>query len=115
MGVMFGGKISSSSVDSYVPITPPNPDPRNFKILSDTTRGRYLLIKIKYPDCTNYEGVKLLIFKDVTLKELQKQKAIDPHFSNSKKYHSPVARFEPTKQGEKMAKRLMATMENLGE
>jgi hypothetical protein len=76
-----------------------NPDPYYFKIKEFMQIGPYLAVKIHYPTCTNYEGNKILIFDGLTFEELQKQKAIDPHFSSTKKFKSPIARFEPTEQG----------------
>jgi len=37
---------------------------------------------------------------------LEKQGAIDPHFSDNHKYISPIARFVPTEEGLAMAKKL---------
>lgn len=76
-----------------------NPDPNNYKIVKHLQFGKFLLIMINYPDCTNYEGNKILLFDNVSLFELIKQEKIDPHFSNNKKYKSPIARFEPTVYG----------------
>lgn len=77
----------------------PNPNPGRYKIIRHVARDGNLLVKIKYLDCTNYEGNKILLYKKTTLKQLKKQKYIDPHFSKSKKFRSPFARFEPTKKG----------------
>lgn len=76
-----------------------NPDPYNYKIKSYTQLYNYLILEINYPNCLNYEGNKILVFKGVTLKDIKKQKCIDPHFSDNKNYISPIARFEPTKEG----------------
>ena len=88
-----------------VPGTPSssNPNPSNYEILDSRQIGPYLIVKIKYPDCTNYEGIKILVFKGCTLGTLQLQKLIDPHFSENKEFHSPIARFEPTDAGWDMA------------
>lgn len=75
-----------------------NPNPNNYLIVDSKTIKDYLLLKIKYHDCTSYEGKKVLLFK-CSLKDLLKQKSIDPHFSDNKDYISPIARFEPTEQG----------------
>ena len=91
----------------------PNPNPSRWRILSHYELDKYLVIKINYPDCTNYEGNKILVFEDVTLSKLTKQKMIDPHFSENKKYHSPVARFEPTESGWIMAKMFVAMMKKV--
>lgn len=77
----------------------PNPKPDNYKILMWQSVGHNLVIMIKYLDCTNYEGKKVLVFENCTLNKLQKQKLIDPHFSENKKFFSPIARFEPTERG----------------
>ena len=50
----------------------------------------------------------------VTKEELIKQGkdvGIDPHFSDNKKYHSPIARFEPTDRGWEMALTLCINLE----
>ena len=77
----------------------PNPDPNNYKIVKSRQMGEYLLMMINYPDCTNYEGNKILLFRGTELDRLLKQNAIDPHFCVNKKFHSPIARFEPTHFG----------------
>lgn len=76
----------------------PNPDPNNYKILKKRQIGDYLAIKIKYIDCTNYEGNKILVFKS-NIDKLKSQKYIDPHFCDNKKFISPIARFTPDKEG----------------
>ena len=94
---------SSSSFDTNYSYSTGNPDPTNYKILEHSEYKGYLIVEIRYPDCRNYEGKKLLLFKDISLNDLLRQRKIDPHFSDNKDYHSPVARFEPTRSGWKMA------------
>jgi len=88
----------------------PNPKPDNYKILKLQQIGNHLIIKIKYLDCVNYEGVKVLVFENCKLTDLTKQKLIDPHFSENKKFKSPIARFEPTEKGWKLAINLMENL-----
>src|ERR1017187_7776268 len=76
-----------------------NPDPFNFKILETAQIGQYLAVRINYPNCTNYEGNKILVYDGMEVDELKKMKGIDPHFSGSKEWKGPIARFEPTIQG----------------
>lgn len=99
MGLRIGRSSScwDGSVRSQIPEN--NPNPNNYKIIRTEQFENALLMEILYPDCTNYEGRKILLFKKVTLKEVMKQGAIDPHFSNNSKFHSPFARFEPTELG----------------
>jgi len=85
----------------------PNPDPNNYKIIRSYEFNNKLIIEIKYLDCTNYEGHKILYYEDCTLIKLLKQKSIDPHFSENKKFYSPTARFEPTEKGWNIAYNLM--------
>jgi hypothetical protein len=112
---------SSSRFDSYYDSfdynKPPttidaNPNPNNYEIIEHLESNGWLLIKIKYPDCKNYEGIKILLFRNVTVMDLLKQKLIDPHFSENKEYKSPFARFEPTELGWEAAMILMRVDSN---
>jgi hypothetical protein len=73
----------------------PAPNPKNFKILNTTHRPRGQVLVVEYPDCTNYEGRKVLVYK--TSDFLDTKKELDPHFQKGKL--SPFARFEPTPAG----------------
>lgn len=81
----------------------PNPDPANYEIVLAEEVGRFLVLKIHYPDCTNYEGNKILVFEGIKPLDLLRQKLIDPHFFVNKKIASPIARFVPTPEGWNMA------------
>ena len=96
-------EIDLSKVYSNEPPKLPNPDPKNYIITHEYICGKFIVLKIRYPDCTNFEGNKILVYKDITLEDLKKQGSIDPHFSDNKEFHSPIARFEPTQEGIKMA------------
>jgi hypothetical protein len=76
--------------------------------------GNLLILEIEYPDCTNYEGRKLLVFENVTVNDLIKQRSIDPHFSENKKYISPIARFRPNEEGWKDAVSFCSIKNKLG-
>jgi hypothetical protein len=81
-----------------------NPDPGNWKIVKAKEYDKYLILMMQYPDCTNYEGKKILVFEKITLVDLVNQKQIDPHFfPGNTSVKSPVARFEPTDRGWNMA------------
>jgi hypothetical protein len=82
----------------------PNPDPKNYVVLMSKTINDCLILRVKYPDCINYEGTKILLFdKGVTIDQLNNQGSIDPHFSNNENFISPIARFIPTRKGWYMA------------
>ena len=87
-----------------------NPDPYVYIIESEYVTDNGCVLFIHYPNCTNYEGRKILVF-DAQFDVIKKQIAIDPHFSNNKEFISPIARFVPTIEGWDMAKFLL---DNLG-
>lgn len=109
MGVIK--RFSSSSYDSQQSNnrksnevkTGQNPDPKRYSIKRMHKKDDFLILKINYPDCTNYEGNKILVFKGCTIVDLVQQESIDPHFSENKNFHSPIARFKPDDEGWKMA------------
>lgn len=75
-----------------------NPDPYNYEVVDVYQSGDYLCLKVKYPNCTNAEGVKIMVIKE-SLLGLIKRKSLDPHFGAN---DAPIARFEPTAIGWEM-------------
>lgn len=80
-----------------------NPNPNEYKIVWHHEVGNHLVVEINYPDCTNYEGNKVLVYKNTTMSELEAQGSIDPHFCDNRSFLSPFARFEPTGTGKAAA------------
>lgn len=80
---------------------PSAPDPINFEILEIIQVKNHVVAKIKYPDCTNFEGIKICLFVYTTISYICGLKSIDPHFSEDS--DSPFARFKPNEVGWKMA------------
>lgn len=96
MGVF---KMFSSSSLPNQPAPQNNPDPSNFIIIKSYDRRDYCAVMIRYPDCDNYEGLKILVFNEL-LEKITRQTVLDPHFTDkSGLYCVPIARFEPTQQG----------------
>jgi hypothetical protein len=85
----------------------PNPVPDRYRITYQEQIGDYLIVKVEYPDCTNYEGLKIMLYK-TTWENLSRQESIDPHFCED--CLSPIARFEPTERGLTMARFLANSM-----
>lgn len=111
MGIrLFSSSIDDISCNRTVVVKEtvllPNPDPHKYEILRSEQIDDHLLVMIQYPDCTNYEGKKILLFEGITLEQLVFQKFIDPHFSDSAKYKHPIARFVPTEVGWEMGRKL---------
>ncbi len=97
------GKPSNSVADVPYKAVPGNPDPLLYTIKKHARVNSFLIVRVKYCGCTNFEGMKILVFKDATMDQLLAQRTIDPHFSDSEKFIHPVARFVPTVEGMKMA------------
>ncbi len=97
----------SESKPAYEPPLPPNPDPLRFTIERVKETGPYLAGLIHYPDCTNYEGRKIIVFEGLTETKLRSMKYLDPHFFEG----GPVmARFQPDESGWENALQLMRTL-----
>jgi hypothetical protein len=110
MGVIGKGSYSSFDIPKQ---HLPNPDPRKYKILRYKCRGLCLVVEIEYEGCTNYEGRKVMLFRNTTINKLKQQGAIDPHFSDNTDMISPFARFEPTELGWYAALRLASDLPEL--
>ena len=85
-----GGYLCSENYPSA-----PNPNPSRWKILETYRAARATVLKVKYLDCTNFEGEKILVYDQHV--HIKKDQDLDPHFS--KNTLSPIARFKPTKKG----------------
>ena len=89
-----------------------NPDPTNFRITSLETFKGVTVLEVTYPDAMNFEGKKILVFKDVPIQELLNAKVLDPHFHDDSltAVKSPIARFKPTPEGLEMARVFAKTL-----
>lgn len=82
-----------------------NPDPKNFEIINWKIIGNWTVALVIYPDCQNYEGRKIMVYDKPNLDEVIAANggSLDPHFSDNKSFISPIARFEPTQRGFRLA------------
>lgn len=94
----LGPKISSG--ETYM-VNPVNPNPHLFKIIQIEQFDNCYMSVINYPNCTNFEGNKILI----TTWDPRNRISIDPHFSSG---YGLIARFEPSPEGSRLA-RLLAS------
>ena len=97
MGLFKKGCWTNPTIDSA-------PNPSNFKVLKEVKYGELWLSVIEYPNCTNYEGKKILI----TLNRPSELLYLDPHFSVG---GTVIARFQPTKTGWELGKKLCESIE----
>lgn len=104
MGIYIGRSRCSYEKPTVQVIVQGNPNPKDYIINESLQVGAFLIVVITYPDCKNFEGRKVLLYKDCTIEDLKAQKdGIDPHFFDKKTHKSPIARFEPTEMGVRMA------------
>lgn len=83
------------------------PDSRKFEILEIEEHNHNLVLKVKYPNCAkcSYEGIKIMVLPNCSLKDAIFWKEIDPHFADptkalpKSKSPPPVARFPASKRG----------------
>ena len=84
-----------------------SPDNTRFEVLDAVQDGPYLIMKVQYPNCAkcSYEGIKVMVFEDVTAFDALKWKVLDPHFRDPNETRSereappPVARFPANERG----------------
>lgn len=100
MGLSLFSKCSTN----YTPTAPaPNPNPGRWTLLDWWEYKRGYVLKVRYPDATNYEGVKIMVYRGKFPGE-GKLTTLDPHFRPGS--DSPIARFRPDSDGVHMAMKL---------
>lgn len=82
----------------------PDGNPNKYRFTVNQTRrvGKAIVAMVHYPDCINFEGLKILVYENAEeFESLHRNKVMDPHFLDGQA--SPIARFEPTDRGWKLA------------
>lgn len=75
-----------------------NPNKHNFSVVRRLDIGKVVVVEVKYPDCRNHDGKKILVYdKKEIFERGVRNKSLDPHFLEIG--NSPVARFEPSETG----------------
>jgi len=83
------------------------PDAEKYQVEDVLRVGNHLVMKVLYPNCTkcSYEGNKVMVFLNVSEKEVLKWRKIDPHFRdpktqlNPRDAPGPAARFPANPEG----------------
>lgn len=109
MGALSPFRQSSSHPASLPSV---NPDPAKFKIVQIKRYGRYVMVVADYQGCTNFEGRKVLIYRDFP--PVDSITTLDPHFSKDSVL-SPLARFEPSCSGMRLAEKFCDMCDSLEE
>lgn len=107
MGLSFI-KSSSCACETPSPVAPALAP--KFEILKLETFGEFVLAEVLYPDSTNYEGRKVMVYF-AKLTDIANAKELDPHFCDGG-HLSPIARFAPTSTGRRAARMLCRLLSN---
>lgn len=75
----------------------PNPRPDRWTLLERANSPYGYVLRVRYLDCTNFEGVKIMVYRG----SYSPKRHLDPHFSEDPE--APVARFRPDADGWRMA------------
>ncbi len=81
-------------------------DPTEFVVAHTEQIDGHVVAMIVYLSVQNYEGKKVMVFANTTAKQLSCCRLLDPHFVTDAPIGAliPVARFEPTQRGWKLAR-----------
>ena len=91
------GSILRRSCSTNTNEVAPNPSPERWELLRILEFKYAHVMKVRYLDCTNYEGVKVMVFAGA----YHARKILDPHFDETDT--SPIARFRPDDEGWRLA------------
>jgi len=80
----------------------PNPNKHNFKVMGYIHGDVYDILIVHYPDCTTFDGLKILVVSHGSVDENTKE--LDPHFFED---GNVIARFIPTGEGINLAQQLL--------
>jgi len=82
------------------------PDSTQYDIVDIQQIGSHLLVKANFPNCEacSYEGTKILVYLNTSMKEAIRWKRLDPHFreelgASPQDAPSPDARFPASEEG----------------
>lgn len=82
---------------------PRNPDPMRFNLVDVREIGDVTVAYVTYPNCTTFDGRKLLVFDGHCKALLKVARVLDPHFLPNNKL---VARLRPDEAGLRMLERI---------
>lgn len=104
----YCGKDCSTGPYQPVPVLDGEPIPTMFTVEDVQYLGEYVLVRINYPHCKNWDGDKICLYKTNVWIEVSCSGVIDPHFLPDRL--SPMARFEPSDEGVDLAVRLLHSL-----
>jgi hypothetical protein len=105
MGCSCMGSSSGNCSPSYTKKseTTPNPNPHRFTIKEIWSSGHASILWVNYPDCTTFNGDKIMVYCGLYWDRLLEKKALDPHFIIDDMNY-PLVRFRGNHHGLEWAK-----------
>jgi hypothetical protein len=96
---------SRSSDNDFGPAMqdPRNPDPHRFRINRIYEIADVTVVDVTYPNCTTFDGRKILVFDGHCMALLKVARVLDPHFLSS---NTLIARVRPDAAGMRMLDRI---------
>ena len=109
MGIkLFSSGTSYNSCITPTSVTSPNPNPYRFEVIKRRDNSKYILLILKYQDCTTYNGYKVLLYKIEDKNEVDRMirdKNLDPHFLEGNT--SPILRVPYSIEGLELISNIM--------
>lgn len=94
----------SSCGDTRGPVQDPrNPDPHRFHINRIYEIADVTVVDVTYPNCTTFDGRKILVFDGHCMALLKVARVLDPHFLSS---NTLIARLRPDAAGMRLLDRI---------
>lgn len=104
-------QLQAHIIELETQIASSSPDSSQYDVVDVVAVGPHLVVKATYPNCSKcaYEGIKVMVFLNVTPLQAMRWRQLDPHFRevkaspDSKLAPSPAARFPASAEGWKDA------------
>lgn len=103
IGPSWGRSAGVSQAATPTSQTAPNPNPHRFQIRWIKEYADVTVAQVYYPDCTTFDGEKILVFAGRCAARVRALKKLDPHFTEDSEI---IARVRPGAAGEVMLRRL---------
>jgi hypothetical protein len=100
------GRRKSGSPSNVSRIRLGEPQAHRFEILSMEQIGSNVVGIFRYPDATEFKGIKIVVYRDVTVQKVAASSKLDPHFLKKSSHPTPFARFVPSSDGHRAAREL---------
>lgn len=78
---------------------PGEPQAHRFELIKVEQVGLNVVALVRYPDASEFDGAKVLLYRNEAVARIEAAPMLDPHFLMASAHPKPFARFEPTEEG----------------